>query len=166
MGSRDELAYEIIRSLRRILRRVSEHSRQVAIASGLTVPQILCVRAIADLEREGVATAAAVCQKVNLSPPTVCRIIDRLESAGWIVRERRSIDRRQVALSLSRSARRRLKSMPTPLHDEFLERLQDLPARERKELLSALERIVSMMEATDVEAAPVLLSGVDVKQQH
>ncbi|HUG20571.1 MAG TPA: MarR family transcriptional regulator [Planctomycetaceae bacterium] len=159
----DEVAYEILRSIRRILRKTSQHSRQLTRQSGLSVTQLLCLKAISDAGDEPELSAAMIAQRVQLSAPTVTRIVDRLELAGYVLRERRSQDRRKICLSVTELGRQRLKQLPTPLQDQFLERLNKLKPDERRELLRSLEKIVEMMEAGDIDASPVLTSEIDVK---
>ena len=161
--SNGDVAYEILRSIRRILRKTSQHSRQIARQSGLSVPQLLCLKAIDEAEMDAEVTAAMIAEVVQLSPPTVTRIVDRLEVAGYVERERRSQDRRKVCLSLTELGQQRLETLPTPLHDQFLDRLKRLKSAERKALLRSLEQIVEMMEAADMDAAPLLTPELDVK---
>jgi DNA-binding MarR family transcriptional regulator len=158
----DDLADGVLRALRRILRRTSEQARQFSRASGLTVAQALCLRAIAEAPGDEV-TAAQVGQLVQLSPPTVSRLLDRLEQDGLITRERRSRDRRKVCLVLTREGRKRLKNLPTPLQDALVERFANLPKKEQTQLLASLERLVELMEAGEFDAAPMLEPGIDVK---
>ena len=159
----DDVAYEILRSIRRILRKTSQHSRQLTRQSGLSVTQLLCLKAINDAAREPEVSAAMIARRVQLSAPTVTRIVDRLELAGYVSRERRSQDRRKICLSVTELGRQRLKQLPTPLQDQFLERLHKLKPDERSTLLRSLEKIVEMMEASDIDASPVLTSELDVK---
>lgn len=156
-----ELAFEILRSIRRILRRVSQQSRHLSRVSGLTVPQYLCMKAIreADGSRSTVARVAAA---VRLSTATVSRILDRLATAGYVVKARGEQDRRKVWLSLTKTGRERLESVPTPLQEQFLDRLHGLGTDEKVTLRTALERIVDMMEAGDIDGAPMLAPGDDV----
>ncbi len=160
--ARDHLTDEILRAIRRVLRQTSKHARLFSRTSGLSVPQALCLRAIAEAEGTEV-TAVQVGQVVQLSPPTVSRLLDRLESEGLIVRERASEDRRKVRLSLTRQGRKRLRELPTPLQDTFVERLSQLPQKEQRQLLQSLERVVALLEAENLDAAPVLEPGIDVK---
>jgi DNA-binding MarR family transcriptional regulator len=162
MDDDSDLAFEILRSLRRILRKVSQHSRNLSREVGLTVPQLLCMRAIRDGGSNGRVTAATVSQRVRLSPPTVSRIVERLERAGLISRKRDHEDRRRVWISLTDNGRERLAESPTPLQEEFLARIGALPRGERQALLTSLEKIVEMMEAGELDAAPVLLSEEEV----
>jgi DNA-binding MarR family transcriptional regulator len=151
-----DISEQVLRSIRRIIRRTSEHSRQVARETGLTIPQALCLRAIAELNGEGEATVAKVSDAVQLASATVSRILDRMEEAELIVRERRSKDRRKVCLTLTDAGAQRLRDLPPPLQGQFVERLVCLPEAEQRELLLALEKVVELMGAAELDAAPVL----------
>lgn len=148
----------ILRALRRIMRKTSEHSRQVARDTGLSVPQSLCLRTIGDAKPKEEVTVVRVAEAVQLAPATVSRLLDRLEEAQLIVRERRSQDRRKVCLRLTPAGRARLRKLPPPLQHEFSSRLQGLSQRKQDELLDALESIVELMEAVELDAAPMLAS--------
>lgn len=156
MLATDHTSDDVLRALRRILRKISQHSRQLSRDAGLTVPQLLCLRVIGRAEPKSEVTAARISEAIQLSPATVSRILDRLEKGELIVRERRSADRRKVCLSLTDAGRRKIHELPTPLQEQFVARMQALPVGEQSQLLGALEKIVEMMEATDVEAAPIL----------
>ena len=158
----DAVAYEVLRAIRRIVRRVSDHSKYLAREAGLTLPQLMCLKAIAELEHDEV-TVAMVSQQVQLTAATASRIIDRLERAGLVLRERRSRDRRKVCLTLTPAGMERYQTLPTPLQEQFLERLAALPHKERVDLLRSLERVNEMMEASDIDAAPMLVPGSDVR---
>lgn len=160
-SAEDELGYRALRSIRRIIRQVSTHSRQLAQQSGLTVPQLLCMRAIADLPA-GEVTVAAVAETVDLSRSTVSTITERLVRAGLVDRARSSRDRRRVELSLTAEGRGRLAAMPRPLQDRFLARLGALDAEEQEAILATLERVVGLMEAEELDAAPMLVPGSEV----
>jgi DNA-binding MarR family transcriptional regulator len=156
-----DIAFEILRSIRRILRQVSMHSRELSRSAGLTVPQLLCVRAIG--RGTGEVSAADVSREVHLSAATVSRILDRLERDGLVRRERTSSDRRKVCLTLTDTGRERLAKVPLPLQDRFLDRVRTLPPAERDMLLRSLEQIVNLMEADDLDASPVLTPGHEVE---
>lgn len=162
MDRENSLGFQILRSIRRIIRRTSEHSRNVGKHGGVSVPQMLCLKAIADFPNEAEVTVAMVADAVQLSAATVSRILDRLEKCGFILRERRSVDRRKVCLSLTEAGEQRLDDLPTPLHEQFLTRLETLDPVERLGLLKALERIVEMMDAEGLDASPVLTPELEV----
>lgn len=161
---RDEsdIAENVLRAIRRIVRRVSDHSRQLSREVGLTVPQLLVLRAIGTLEDDEV-TLAIVSREVQLSPATVSRILDRLERAGLILRERRASDRRKVCLSLTPAGLDRFQTLPTPLQETFVARLNQLSPRQRSSLLRSLERVIDLMEAEGLDAAPILAPEIEPK---
>ncbi|MCG6158301.1 MarR family transcriptional regulator [Rubinisphaera sp. ICM_H10] len=123
---------------------------------------MLCLKAIADLPCATDATVARVAEMVQLSAPTVSRILDRLERDGYLLRERSTDDRRKVCLTLTEFGRKKLRNLPTPLQEQFLERLRDLDREEVQQLLTSLERIVQLMDAEDIDASPLLTPQVDV----
>ena len=92
---RNELGHRLLQSIRRIVRRISVHSRKMAADTGLTVPQLLVMRAIRDLSAEEVSLAS-VATRVQLSRSTVSAILERLVRAGLVRRDRSARDRRRV----------------------------------------------------------------------
>jgi DNA-binding MarR family transcriptional regulator len=159
----DPLAQDILRSIRQLVRGISIHSKQLLRDVGLTIPQVLCLRAIEKLAADGVdLTVVEVSEAVQLSPATVSRIIDRLLAAGLVARERSSIDRRKVQVSLTDAGRARLMSVPVPLQETFLQQLFELSLDERKVLLASLRTLVDLMNAGHIDAAPLLAPGDNV----
>ena len=68
-------------------------------------------------------------------------------------------DKRKVHLYLSDAGRALLQDSPKPLQDHFIKRYQNLEEWEQSQLLSAVERIATMMDADKIDAAPMLLVG-------
>ena len=120
------VAEGVLRAIRRILQRTADHSRQLARDGGLSVPQLLCLRKVAESTKSKPVTVTDVASAVHLSNATVSRILDRLESSHLILRERGTIDRRKVFLWITSLGKRRIKSLPTPLQVQFLDRLLGL----------------------------------------
>lgn len=159
-----DVAHELLGTIRQIVRKVSEHSKTMYREVGLTVPQLMCLKAIGELGDESdEVTVGMVAKKLDLSAATVSRIVDRLVRANLVVRERRAKDRRKACLSLSVLGVERFHALPVPLQELFVQRLSNLPAEERATLLRSLRRIAELMEATDIDAAPLLTPDVDVK---
>lgn len=154
----DPIAQEILRSIRQLVRGISIHSKALQRHVGLTVPQVVCLRAIEKLAHDGTEfTVADVSEAVQLSPATVSRIIERLTSSGLVARERNPNDRRKVCISLTKAGKARLVEVPTPLQETFLERLYELSLGERKQLLASLRCLVELMNASEIDAAPLLV---------
>ncbi|MEX1042892.1 MAG: MarR family transcriptional regulator [Pirellulaceae bacterium] len=149
----------VLRAIRRILRKTSEYSRELARDAGLTIPQLLCLKAIGELSRESnEITGVQVARAVNLTPATVSRILDRMERSNLIVRERRSLDRRLVCISLTPIGQQRLERLPPPLQEQFVQRLAALSLEDQRTLLKGLEMVVDLMEAGSIDAAPVIFA--------
>lgn len=146
----------ILTSLRRIIRAVDIHSRQLAIRHHLTGPQLVCLRL---LSKRGEMTSGHLATAATLSAGTVTGILDRLEQRGYVQRIRSFSDKRQVKVSLTPAGHTAVEQAPLPLQERFQQRLAALPPTHQQEILYVLDTVVSMMEATDVDAAPLLVTG-------
>ena len=147
---------DILRSLRRMTRAIDLYSRRLASEVGLTVPQLVCLGA---LQSGGAATPTSLAEQVSLSKGTVTGIVDRLERAGLMRRERTAKDRRVVTLVLTDAGRQVVERAPSPLHDRLSDRLDELPEENRQVISAVLRQVVRMMEAEDLDASPRLATG-------
>jgi len=147
---------QLLISLRQVIRAIDIHSKQLNKKSGLTGPQLMVMTTIAQLDGP---MAKQVAQKINLSPATVTSIIDRLEVKELVIRKRSQLDKRKVELYLSATGSVLLQNAPKPLQDHFIKHYQALESWEQSQLLSSVERIASMMDAEELDAAPVLIVG-------
>jgi DNA-binding MarR family transcriptional regulator len=150
---------DILKSLRRIIRAVDIYSRKLINQTGLSGPQVICLRQLA---LGGPLQTSHLAQAVNLGSATVCGILDRLEQRGLIVRVRQANDRRCVLVSLSDAGRAAIGNAPPALHDSFLFKLRTLPAAQQEDIRETLTRIVAMMAADNLDAAPILVPGESV----
>ncbi len=146
----------ILRGLRQIIRAIDIHSRKLAATHQITGPQLCCLMTIAE---NGPTTATAVAQDVYLSASTVVGILDRLQEKGLVQRQRDSKDRRLVHVTVTEKGREMVANAPSPLQDKLAEALKDLPESEQTTIAHALERIVDLMEARILPAAPLLETG-------
>ncbi|MCD8550433.1 MAG: MarR family transcriptional regulator [Shewanella xiamenensis] len=147
---------QLLISLRRVIRAIDIHSRQLNKHSGLTGPQLMVMQKIAQL---GAPLAKQVAEEITLSPATVTTIIDRLEGRGLVIRKRSESDKRKVHLYLSEAGHALLQESPKPLQEHFIKQYQNLEEWEQSQLLSSVERIAAMMDADKIDAAPMLLVG-------
>jgi DNA-binding MarR family transcriptional regulator len=147
---------EILVSLRRIMRAVDLHSKQLEKQAGLTVPQMLIMRTVA---QAGSLPVNRIARAVSLSQGTVTSVLDRLEKRGYAGRKRDPGDRRVVAVSLTARGRALLAKAPGLLQEGFVRRYGQLPDWEQSLLVAAVQRIASLMGAETVDAAPILQVG-------
>lgn len=152
----NELEIRILRSLRRIIQAVDIHSRKLVQQHDITSPQLVTLLCVA---QEGPITPSAIAARIHLSSATVVGILNRLESRGLILRVRDSQDRRLVHVSITKAGRELASAAPSPLQDTFAEALRRLPEPERVAIAASLERIVDLMQAREIDAAPVLETG-------
>jgi DNA-binding MarR family transcriptional regulator/ribosomal protein S18 acetylase RimI-like enzyme len=142
-------------ALRRIMRAVDEHSRQLVRKQQVTVPQLLALKAIGEQSEIALGNVA---KRIGLSNATVSGIVDRLEQRKLCIRRRGSADRRQMLLSLTSEGSLAVKRAPTLLQDRFTTAFDAMSPDERAGLLAAIGRVAAMMGAEDLDAAPVLTS--------
>jgi DNA-binding MarR family transcriptional regulator len=153
---------EILIALRRIMRATDLQSQQLSRQSGLTVPQLLVMQAIA---KEGSPSTSTLAKHIVVSHATVTRIIDRLERDGLVKREKLSKDKRVVNVRLTKVGTAKLDTAPEPLQAEFLRRYRELESWEQQMLKSSLLRVATMMDAEHLDAAPILQTGAIVDSQ-
>lgn len=149
----DSVDRSIVRSLRRIIRAVGLYSRELLRRRNLTAPQLATLR---QLRRAGPMSAGDLARGISVSQATVTGIVDRLEQRALVTRVRDAEDRRRVVIGLTEEAVEVVATSPPPLHERFMLRLAERSPEEREEIDRVLCLIVEMMEAEEVEAAPVL----------
>jgi len=147
---------EIVVMLRRIIRVTDLRSKQLARESGLTPPQYMILSAIAEM---GDTAIRNIADEVNLTQATVTTIIDKLENKNLIKRVRSDKDKRIVHATLTESGRNTVENAPQMLQNQFLEKYSQLEEWEQTYLLSALQRIVNLMQADTLDASPFLHVG-------
>lgn len=152
----NRLDLRILRALRRIIQAVDIHSRKLASQHKITGPQLVTLLCVTE---QGPLTTSEIGKHVHLSNSTVVGILDRLEAKSLVSRQRSTRDRRIVHVTATEEAHALVDSAPSPLQDVFADALQDLPELEQTAIALSLERIVELMEAKDIDAAPILDLG-------
>lgn len=155
MKRHDSIADQVIIALRRVIRAVDLHSRNLVESHGLTGPQALILKALQD----GRLNAGELASRVSLSQGTVTDILNRLEQRSWVKRVRDSRDRRRVVVRITAAGLSKLEKSPPLLQESFIQRFNALKDWEQTQLLASLQRIAGMMDAEDIDASPVLSSG-------
>lgn len=144
---------DVLVSLRRIIRATDLQSKRMVKSCGLTIPQVMVLRAIHML---GDVTVKRISDDVSLSQATVTIILNRLEERKLVERVRSTTDKRIVNARLTESGLNILVSAPPLLHEKFIERFEGLQEWEKSQILSSLQRVAVMMDAETLDAAPLL----------
>ncbi|HDQ15093.1 MAG TPA: MarR family transcriptional regulator [Sediminispirochaeta sp.] len=144
-------SYDVLVTLRQIIRAIDMHSKQLVKRYGLTAPQLMVLK---EIMNDHDINIGRVAKKVSLSQATVTNIIDRLETRGLVTRERSSQDKRRVIVRVTDKAREVLKNDPSVLQEEFVRNFKELNDWEQNLILSSIQRIAKMMNAEDIEITP------------
>jgi DNA-binding MarR family transcriptional regulator len=146
----------VIAALRRIIRAVDLHSRNLVERFSITGPQLI---ALQELARLGQVPIGVLARNVRVSHPTMTGILDRLEKRGLVRRARDTEDRRRTKVTPTAEGLSLLDSAPSPLQDHFRSEFSKLEEWEQTHMLATLQRIATMMDAEELDAAPVLTTG-------
>ncbi|ANB35475.1 MarR family transcriptional regulator [Rhodovulum sulfidophilum] len=143
-------------ALRRILRATELYGRELARAAGLTAVQIRVLQIVAET---GQSTPKTIATRMGVSQATMTTLIDRLVAKGLVDRRRSEADRRQMIIAITALGRESIDRAPDPLHDRYVIAFEKLPDWEQAMLVAALERVAALLDAGNLDAAPVLDLG-------
>ncbi len=146
----------VLVALRRIMRAIDLHSRQLVQRLGVTGPQLIVLQ---ELSRSGAVPVGSLARAVSLSHATVTGIVTRLERGGLVERRADEEDRRRVLVDLTPKGETLLATAPLPIQQSFITAFERLEEWERSLILSSLQRVGGMMEASGLDAAPILATG-------
>jgi DNA-binding MarR family transcriptional regulator len=149
----------VIVALRRIVRAIDLHSHHLAERFQVTGPQLTALK---ELARLGCVPVGVLARNVHVSHPTMTGILDRLERRGLVRRTRDTQDRRRMKVAVTPAGQKLLQSAPSPLQDRFRSQFSRMEEWEQTQMLATLQRIAAMMDAEELDAAPVLTSGTSV----
>lgn len=114
---------------------------------GLTYPQYLALLVL--WERDGL-TVSELGERLFLDSGTLTPLLKRMEVAGWLQRERATVDERRVIVSLTAEGRAlRQKARPIPLK---LAKATRCDASELASLTQRLQQLRSQLLGADDEA--------------
>lgn len=147
---------QMLIALRQITQSIDLHSRYLVKHYGLTGPQLIILK---EVNRRGEQTVGDLARAISLSQSTVTGILDRLESRGLVARHRADADKRRVIVNVTEKCQTCLTTAPPVFQEEFLRGFEKLPRWEQHMILSALQRLVSLMKAEALEAGPLMGNG-------
>jgi DNA-binding MarR family transcriptional regulator len=146
-------ASEALIALRRILKATDANIKALAALSGLTASQL---RVLQLLAARGRMLTSELARAVGLNLATVSILVDKLQEAGLVARQRGDSDRRQVWVAITDIGREKLAAAPDLLQEMFRTRFERLPEWEQAFLIAALLRVVALLDAEEIDASPVL----------
>ncbi len=150
------LTISALQALRRILRASEIGNRQLATATGLTLSQLLVLQEIGE---RGEVTPTELSAALQFGQATITNIVDRLEAAGLVTRQRGERDKRRVHLAATDAGARTIDLAPDILQARFSERFAALPEWEQAMIIAGLGRLADILGVARSDAAPLLDSG-------
>lgn len=147
-GSRDHAIFETMQSLRRIVKAIQDYSHEVSSRFGITGPQLWALKTIFQHES---LPLGELSKKMYLHPSTVSGVIDRLESKGYVLRDRNRTDRRVVTVRLTPEGELLVRRAPNPAQGKMIHGLRGLNDDELNTIFNSVRKLVEMVEAQDLE---------------
>ncbi len=155
MAREKDVSEEVLVTIRQIVRAIGIHSKKLAKTYGLTGPQLIVMQEIADRE---VLTTGDLAKNISLSHATVTSIVDRLVARGLVNRIRGVQDKRKMYVQLTEEGHTQVMNKPSMLHDTFIKSFKGLETWEQTLLLSSIQRIAAMMNASEIKTDSLLIS--------
>lgn len=145
-------------ALRRILRATEIYTRDLAQASGLSPSQLRLLQVTAE-SRGGIARPTEIATRMGVSQATITALLNKLESRDLVVRTPSKIDRRQSDVCITEAGRAIVDNVPDALQQRYVRAFTALEDWEQALLVASLERVAAMLDASKIDASPILTSG-------
>jgi DNA-binding MarR family transcriptional regulator len=129
-------AAQLAASLRDALIRLNRRVRQSRPVDDLTATQL---SALTSLELAGALTPGELADIERVRPPTMSKIVSKLEERGLVQRTPHPSDGRQVILAATPRGREVVAALDRVREEWLAQRLSELPAAEREILRRAAE---------------------------
>lgn len=136
----------VLQRFRVLIRTAQRHSQWVERQSGVTGAQLWAMCELA--EKPGLRVGE-IAKLMALHQSTASNMIDKLESAGLVRKERSSADQRVVRLYLTQAAESLLETAPSPARGVLPEALRMLPAEELERLQTDLDMLLAQIRYLD-----------------
>jgi DNA-binding MarR family transcriptional regulator len=146
----------VLIAIRRIIQSIDLHSKSLIKQFGLTGPQLIILKEISQSDE---ITASDLSRAISLSQATVTGILDRLEKKDLISRRRSVLDRRRSLVEITPAGELLLETAPPLMQESFVHQFSEIEIWEQHMILSSLNRLVTMMDAKQISAAPMLTTG-------
>lgn len=149
---RAELSQNILRCLRILFRTIQNHSRAVEKESGMSSAKLLMMWEIFNNQGLKVSELA---DALIIHASTCSNLLDKLQDAGLVRRDRTGRDQRTVRVFLTEKGTQALANAPRPAQGRLSDGLDRLPDSYLHALDQGLVNLVDMLESIDSEAGQV-----------
>jgi DNA-binding MarR family transcriptional regulator len=129
-----------------IFRSVKKHFQRVQERTGVSGAQVW---ALAELQKAPGLRVTELAHAMAVHQSTASNLVDHLQKAGLIQRQRSDADQRVVHLSLTKTGRQAIAAAPSPLEGVLPDALNALPHKSLLELQQLLEKLARQMKVRD-----------------
>jgi DNA-binding MarR family transcriptional regulator len=147
---------QLLIALRRINMATDIGAKRLAKDTGLTTPQLLTMQAVSEAAS---LTVGEVARAINLTLATTTSIVNGLERKGLLEKQRDLTDKRRVFVSPTAAGMRLIQEAPKTLQDLLARRFGSLEPWEQSFMLAGLQRVATLMDANEIDVAPMLHTG-------
>jgi DNA-binding MarR family transcriptional regulator len=119
---------------------LSQQADQLIKSAGLTMAQYNVLRILRGAEPEGLL-CRGIGDRMISHDPDITRLLDRMESHGWIARQREKEDRRVVKTRITEEGLAVLKKLDQPVRELHKGQFAHMSAAQLKTLAKLLEKV-------------------------
>jgi DNA-binding MarR family transcriptional regulator len=151
-GARSEIQVEdecrvALDSIRRIVQLLRRTAQPGDTGAGLSAAQLFVLR---KLSGEQSLSVGELAERTLTSQSSVSEVVQKLVTAGLVMRVRSPRDARSVELSLTEAGQGALRHAPAAPQDYLIAGLKRMPPRDRRQLCRLLGRLVKETGMVDV----------------
>jgi len=116
-------------------------------------------RALVNIARTEGLSQTALAECLEIQPITVGRLIDRMESAGWVERRSHPADRRAVQLYLTPKSQPIIEEIHSRANDMMAECVAGMSSAAQKQLFEHLQRIKQNLGTAEAKSEEPQANG-------
>jgi len=145
----------ILTLIRKIIRSVDIDSKRIEKEFGVSIPQLLTLQFL-DYQEDFKATSTQIKNHLELNASTITGIINRLLSKGLVAKMPNPKDGRGYYIILTAKGSHLLKKSPVILQETVSKKIQFLSPEETDTLYKGVGLLINLLEAEDLDAAPLI----------
>lgn len=131
---------EVVLSIERTAGEVTQPLAEVLRGAGLSQSQYNVLRILRGAGEDGLA-CGLISERMVRREPDLTRLLDRMESRGWVTRARDETDRRIVRAFITEEGLEHLATLDEPIQASLKRSLAHVPVARLRELLELLELV-------------------------
>jgi len=143
-------ALAVLQQFRELFRVSQQHFQRIETRCGVSGAQLW---ALSELSAAPGLTVSQLARKMSTHLSTSSNLLDKLETQGFVRRERGSADQRIVRVYPTAAGQRVLKKAPRPVEGVIPDALARMPARALQSLQRDLGRLLDLASVRNPKAA-------------